>query len=101
MQSQSQLMHAMEAGKAEASAPGDMDAEQAAFYDVNGYLVVENAIEPSLVARLNEDYDRKVAEAARNFEGNLTDKAGAHPFRESSQHTRFGVQLWSPVRPYS
>ena len=38
-----------------------MDAEQREFYGTHGYLVVKDAIDPQLVARLNGDYDERVA----------------------------------------
>ena len=73
-----------------------MDAEQAAFFDAKGYLVVPAAINLGLVARLNADYDRKIAEAAASdFGSDLTSERGQHNFRESADHSRLGVRLWS------
>jgi len=40
-----------------------LTAEQKRFFDLNGYLVVEDVVAPALLARLRQDFDRWVAES--------------------------------------
>jgi hypothetical protein len=77
-----------------------MDAEQREFYGTHGYLVVKDAIDPQLVARLNGDYDERVAAEAEEEAGGweqLAQTKGQHNLRESRQHLERGVRLWSPA----
>ena len=101
-----------------------MDAEQKAFYEEHGYLVVKAALTPEHVQALNDGYDERVSEAeSRTTEDGLTparraqlvgqcasplciSRSGSslrltapaarrYNFRESRQHLQSGVRLWS------
>ncbi len=50
-----------------------MNAEQTAFYEEHGYLVIKAALTPEHVQALNDGYDERVAEAeSRTTEDGLT-----------------------------